>query len=402
MSNKVKYPLSLAQKQIYDMEQVADDCNNIAGITVSVMFRGEANYDSLTFALQQIVKRTDIAHLSIRLENGQPYNFFMNPDQSETLIEIKEFVDSQELKCFCSQLAQQPLHDKKMLLMGAVITGQEFGFIVHIHHIIGDAWTVNIFMQAFQDYYYSGLTKQTPSYEIFPYAIYLESEQKYLNSKRFINDKSYWQKTYDNNGQYEYAADGNMGSLASKRIQFTLDAHTDEKIKAYCLNKNISILTLFDTALCAYFCRIRNVSDFNIATAIFSRSNRIERQTPGMFVNTIVLNMHIDFDKSWTENLTAATLIQLDGMKHAKYNYTALANDLINAGNFEGHPYDVYVSYQNRDAIIADINWYHCAAQTESLSVTVNTFKSSRAQFIYDYVNFQKMRFVICIIMFFS
>lgn len=70
------------------------------------------------------------------------------------------------------------------------------GVVLTVHHIISDAQTVNQIAPKLMNFYSSFLNNTTPEFLQTSYVDYINSEQKYLSSEKYNNDKMFWENLF--------------------------------------------------------------------------------------------------------------------------------------------------------------------------------------------------------------
>ena len=117
-----------------------------------------------------------------------------------------------------------------------------------------------------------------------------------------------------------------------------------------------------------------NKEKFYIGTAVLNRSNMQEKNTMGMFINTIPMLIELDNDKTFEENLENISNEGYAVLRHQKYNYGDILKDLRQEFSFTEKLYDVIFSYQNAsiEGESFETAWYSPGMQTESLQIHVD------------------------------
>ncbi|MCY8269070.1 condensation domain-containing protein, partial [Bacillus haynesii] len=155
-------------------------------------------------------------------------------------------------------------------------------------------------------------------------------ELEYENSKRFQKDKAYW------NAQYEVipepvslkASDTYQIQLDAARFSKEISPALYKKIQTYCNEHNISVLSLFLSILHIYMHRVTGQKDVVLGTFMGNRTNAKEKQMLGMFVSTIPMKASIDVHQDFSAFVQERMKDQLKIIRHQKYPYNLLINDL--------------------------------------------------------------------------
>lgn len=359
------YQLSKPQKLIYDMEQYAK--GSIAVICGSFFIKGKKDISELKKAVNELYRLNDALRIQITETDGKPMQSIR--EFAEQDIDVLHFKSREELTEYGETYAKVPLDLYGLLCeIKIILQKEQYGIFVKLHHIIGDAWTMALICNQFQEIL-KGSFVETNSYLAF-----LEKEQEYLRSKRCEKDRAFFLEQFRTCDEITYLSEKKTSSFESRRKSFFVNAETARQISDYAKEKNASVFTVFMLTVAVYISRIKmNVDKFYIGTAILNRLGKIEKHTMGMFVNTVPLFIDLNQEASFAENLSMVQGNLFSVFRHQKYNYGDVLLDLRKEYGFTEKLYDVVLSYQN--ARIAgetgsfESTWYPCGAQTESLQI---------------------------------
>jgi non-ribosomal peptide synthetase component F len=181
---------------------------------------------------------------------------------------------------------------------------------------------------------------------------------------------------------YLFDAPSTLGK--SKRKSYIIDKDSASKIMEYLEKKNISAYVFFFTLINTYFSRIKNNAEkFYLGTIILNRTTQAQRNTAGLFVNTVPYLSEIESKESFLFNLKRLEENTFGLLRHQKFNYNEMLSE-IKANSL----FDVIFSYQN-NIIYGDYSlstWYHNGMQNESLQIHIDDRDSAGVYRIhYDY-----------------
>ena len=95
-----------------------------------------------------------------------------------------------------------------------------------------------------------------------------------------------------------------------------------------------------------YLGRVSNLDDFVIGTPILNRTNYKEKQTTGMFINTLPLRINLSQDKTFIDNLKDIAINSMSLLRHQKYSFQYIIEDLRKKDSNLPKLYNVLYSYQ--------------------------------------------------------
>ena len=355
--------LSKPQKLIYDMEKFVG--GSISVICGSMLFSGNFDIRELERAVNELYRLNDALRIRISESGGEVEQNI--EEYTPKKIEALYFDNKAALDAYAEEYAKTPLDfHGELSEFHIIILPDHCGILVKIHHIIGDAWTLSLIGNQLQTL----LCGETP--EGCSYADYLETEDTYAQSKRYEKDRAFFLEQFKRCDEATYLSEKPSDGYTAKRRSFVLDRDQAAVIKDFAQKKDVSVFTLFNAALAVYMNRVKmNAERFYIGTTVLNRGNNAEKNTMGMFINTVPMLIELDNQKSFAENLSEIEGTTMSALRHQKYNYGDVLADLRREYGFTEKLYDVIISYQN--ATVAgdgvETTWYHSGCQTESLQI---------------------------------
>ncbi|MCL1884999.1 MAG: amino acid adenylation domain-containing protein [Defluviitaleaceae bacterium] len=370
------YPLTKPQKSIWNMEKFFG--GSIANITGSAILNESVSINALRAALNKTLSQHESLRIRIKLENGIPMQYvsaFITND-----FEHKKFINEEAFITWVENLATTPFNLEGDLYKFFVASvGSQTRVVIHLHHITADAWTLNILVNSILN----NLNNENVSES--NYLDYIAVEQEYEKSSRREKDKKYFIANFEKCNEPVYISDNQAESTASRRLNFCIDADSTTRIQDFCDAQNISPYSLFLNALAIYIYRVKGARNFFIGTSVLNRTGKKDKNTAGMFINTVPVLFNIDEDLNAIENLQENTNSIMGVFRHQKYQYGDLLKDIREQYGFSGKLYDVMLNYQNTAISLAS-QWHFCGCQGESLSIHINDrLKEGVFRLDYDY-----------------
>ena len=96
-----------------------------------------------------------------------------------------------------------------------------------------------------------------------------------------------------------------------------------------------------------YIGKSSNLNEFVIGTPILNRTNFIEKNTLGMFISTVPLKFSIDENQSFSDFCKKIATDSFGMLRHQKYPYQYLLDDIRKKNSNQPNLYDILISYQN-------------------------------------------------------
>ena len=358
--------LTKPQKLIYDMEKYAGGA--ISVICGGMLIRGKKGTTEIQAAVNELYRLNDALRIRISETDGTVSQKIM--EYAEQNIPVLRFESKAEMDSYAEKYVKTPLDFYGNLCeISVVVLPEQYGLLVKLHHIIGDAWSLSLLGTQFNKLLNSDF------FEAYSYADYVQTEEKYIQSKRYERDKNFFVEQFKKCDEATYINEKQSDSLNAKRKTFAIDNAHANLINSFAEKNETSAFMLFTVALSAYMNRTKmNAEKFYIGTAVLNRSGNKEQNTVGMFINTVPMLIELDNEKSFSENLSSVEETALSVFRHERYNYGDVLTNLRKEFNFGEKLYDTMISYQNAKVGGADVEttWYHGGEQSESLQIHID------------------------------
>lgn len=266
------------------------------------------------------------------------------------------------------------------------------GFACVLHHMIGDAWTLALYLEEilkiYQNMTHPNLYNKPRESS---YKKFIDSEEQYLQSEKFKKDKEYWEDKFNTPSEIlNFKSNSNIFKTDSLRKSFYLPSN----ISAYCKENKISLFSFFYAAISIYFSRISNSNEIVIGTPFLNRTNYEEKNTIGMFISTLPFRTNINPDETIASYIKEISITQLGALRHQKYPYEELQKYYTEKYGRANNLYDIMFSFQNAktntDIIKIDFEsrWVFTRHQIESLVISLSDIDGTGTLIIdYDYIS---------------
>ena len=347
-SHKV-YELTNPQKSIWFTEQYykGTTINNICG---SVLIEQKVDLELLNKAINKFIENNDSFKLRLKLINGTPYQYFV--DDTNYNFDIINISDVSEIETYAKKMVSAPFEiiDSKLFDFKLFKLSNGFGgFIVNAHHIISDAATFSfIGTEVMSAYSMFQKNEPIPKKE-YSYIDYIKSEKDYLASNRFEKDKAYWNDLLTplpEVATIPTLKSTEQDSCEAGRKEYVFDSEYMQKINDFCKEHHISTYNFLIAIYSLYIGRVNNLSDFLIGTPILNRATYAEKHTSGMYISTSLLKINAQNNPSFVEFARNIAKDCMGMLRHQKYNYQYIIDDLRKDNHNTGNLYNIVLSYQ--------------------------------------------------------
>ena len=389
-----RYPLTHQQKGIWYMEKLYPD-TSIGVVAATLRVQGAVDINLIESAINLFIEKNDAIRFRIKEENGEPVQYIAPYEPVH--FDRYEFSSNEELYRWDETQSILPfqLTDAPLFYFALIRIGEnDGGFYVRFHHLISDAWTMSLLgNQVFE--YYAALLEGCPvdSSPLPSYTAYIENENKYLTSKRFENDKAYWEEKFEDWQEVCTLKDRKKSGISSraKRRTLVLPQKLSTKIHEYCREKNVSEFSLFIAAVSMYLNRVAGKENLVLGTTLLNRSNAAEKNTAGMFASLAVpLCIPIRYDMNFDSFVELVSKEIVSALRHQKYPYDMLLRYVREKQKTSDNLFDIVLTYQNskfeKNLFSGNYisRWHFNGHQVESLLINLND-REHDGQLIVDY-----------------
>ena len=343
------YLLTNPQKSIWLTEKVysGTSINNISGYTY---IDEDVEFNVLKKAINEVIKLNDSMRIKIKEDKDSCVQYFSEYTSFD--IDIFELSSKQDVEKKALELAQIPFEIKNSLLFKFNLfrlPNKHGGFFLSAHHLIGDSWSLGLIVKDILRIYSelknnAYVQKNSPSY-----INYINNEKEYINSDKYLKDKAYWDeifKTVPEVATIPSIKGNNIHSYKSTREKFIIPDNEINKIKEFCTDNKISVYNFFMAIYSLYLGRVSNLDDFVIGTPILNRTNFEQKHTTGMFISTAPLRINLNHDLSFAEFIKQISSNTMSLLRHQRYPYQAILEDLRKKDSNIPNLYNVVLSYQ--------------------------------------------------------
>ena len=394
--NKV-FALTDQQKNVWNSEMFysGTNINNIGGY---LLINEKVDFKLLEQAANIYVKNNEVIRYNFSLKGTEPVQTLT--EYSPFKLEIISVENMDSLMEITTELVSKPfkiLNNNLYNFNLFTLPDGRGGIIPIFHHLIGDAWSLSLFISEFIDIY-SKLSKGIDEFTAYPsYSEYIISSQEYENSSKYLKDKEFWDNIFGTLPELTYISPKkNISSSNSNRKICTFDKSFYDSIMVYCKEHKCSVYTFFMAIFSIYLAKVNNASSALLGTPVLNRSNFKEKNTSGMFVSTVPFKIDIDSNLNFIDFLGKVSLMQTSIFRHQKYPYLKLLHDIKKKYDISENLYDFVLSYQNaRDnRKSSDIDykteWFPISNIAESIEAHFYDMDDTGTSSIYYYYQTEK------------
>ncbi len=395
---KQLYSLTNPQKSIYLTEEYYNNTNinNIAGI---MKINDVVDFDKFVLAIKQFVKQNDSCRIVLNNKGEEVKQSIC--EYKDFPIEIIDVNSENELFSVANKIAAKPflLYDLPLFKFVVFRFPNNYGgFIVNMHHLIADSWTLGITVNEIMEIYCAylkGENYDAKDVSLYSYTNYIASEEEYKNSNKYEKDKAYWDEVFStipDNATIPSLNNDSYDSIKASRKELSISLSLLNDIKKYCEMQKVSLFNFLTSIFSIYIGRVSNLDDFCIGTPILNRTNFKEKNMTGMFINTLPLRVSVDNAMCFKDFLNMIATNSMSLLRHQKYSYQNIIEDLRKKQSNLPNLYNIMISYQitkmneEQDSIPHNSTWLFNGNIADDIDIHIFDFNdTNKLNIAYDY-----------------
>lgn len=338
------YNLTNPQMSIYLTEQFAKSpMNNIVG---TMYFNKDIDINLLKKAVNLTVQNNQAMRTIIFEEDGIPMQYFkeftpFNIDVHDFSCKTMNYFKDFQLT-FAKGVFN--LHESNLFeFVICVLPNDEIALIGKFHHLIADAWSLGLIIDNIAINYTRLVNNLEIPSDLGLYSDFIKREQDYLCSDSYIKNKKFWNEALGSSTPISLK-NFSSDSFKANRMNYEFSLEESNFINEFCKQNHISAYVLFLAVFNLYLYRVSSYDNFTIQTPVLNRIGK-EKNTIGMFINMISVQMKNNDNMSVSDLLQNIALDSFSYFKNSKYPYIHLLKDLRK--NNSGQNYNIVFSFQN-------------------------------------------------------
>ena len=333
-------PLSFTQQRLWFLARM-DPLNTVYNMPWTVRLRGALRADVLEASLNEVVKRHESLRTRFEQEDAEPYQVIEPWRHAPlTLVDLSGLelaAREDEAGRIAKEAAFRPFDLATGPLFRAMlirIEDEDHVLILNTHHIVSDAWSLQILRREVSAIYEAFVANGPPPLEELPvqYADYAIWQRSVLSGERLEKQIEYWKRQLERapaalelpHDHPRPAVDSSRGAKKALIIpQDVLDGLQD-------LSRHEGV-TLFMTLLSAFtllLSRYSGQEDIVVGSPIAGRERLETENLIGFFVNTLALRLDLSGDVTFRELLARVKETTLAAYAHQDVPFEKLVEEI--------------------------------------------------------------------------
>ena len=328
------------------------------------------SYRQLNDAFNDLVKKQD--SLLVRFKETETDAYMTLQDFEYVDYPFVSVSTDEELEAEVIKALNEPIDLSDRLVNCTIFqTPTTSGLIINSHHIIVDGYSGLVMAEHINNYL------KNPDYETpasRTYQEYIEKEQQYRHSKRFIKNQQFWLEQFAGEPNCSiFSKDTSSLDFSASEVNYDFTEDFYQKMKSFAEEYGISLASFFNMVYSVYFNRIYDVNNFTIGTPVLNRTTQAELHSIGLYMHILPMIVNITEDSfiENTRNIENSHLnlfryqnfTQHDIIKLLKANAKNTTSLFDVVADYEEYPkkedYDISVRYNETLSVPMEIHFFN-------------------------------------------
>ena len=352
--------LSFQQQRLWFLDQLVPN-NPAYNVVMAFHTSGNVNLDIVEKSINKIIERHEVLRTNFKNIDGCGFQVVNEDVKLNLLIEDLKNIDANNKEEVFKVKAKKEseyifnLSDEPLIRMTAfMMDEQKYIFLLNVHHIIIDGWSMGIFFKELLKIYSELSNGQVVNMEPLKiqYSDYSIWQREFFKGKELERQLAYWK---DILGNKVYGTDLPTDKLRPPvqdfqggNFRFSLNKELTNQIVNIAKETDSTPYMVLMTALNVLLYKYTGNDDIVVGTPIANR-NRVEVENLiGFFVNTLVFKTKMDNNIDFIEALNRVKQVANGAYMHQDLPFELLVDSLHPTRDMSYNPlFQVCFVYQN-------------------------------------------------------
>jgi amino acid adenylation domain-containing protein len=335
-----RVPLSFQQSRLWFLDQLVPG-SAAYNIPATVRLTGRLSVAALERALDEVTRRHETLRTVFAADDGDPAQVILPHSSRELpIVDLRDLNTSErdaEVERMAREEAERPFdlaHGPLLRAKLLRLRDDEHVFLLTMHHIISDGWSMNILVRELAAAYDSMSAGRAPMLPELPiqYADFALWQHEWLQRERMEAHLSYWKRQLGGSPPVlELPASRPRPAIQTfqgRYQNYELSQSLTNALKSLAKDEGVSIFVLMLTAFKTLLHRYTLQDDIIVGTPMANR-NRVEVEgLIGFFANTLVLRTDLSGNPTFRETLVRVREAVLSADAHQDVPFEQIVEEL--------------------------------------------------------------------------
>lgn len=345
--------LSFAEERLWFLSEL-NPSNTSYHLYRCLHIKGELDLDGFKQALKELIVKHEILRTGIYKEHGKPKRLVLEHVEiplefaslkNLTKEEINKILNEHAIVPF--ELKNPPLFRIHLFELGK----QEHIFLLTIHHIIADGWSIDIFMDQLSKVYNCIVRQESFFSEKLPiqYSHFATWQREWYQDGLIKKYKGFWENSLKDVPKIScipYDFSGFKIDKEANFVQIEIDSYLFNQIQGYLKEVNSTPFNFFLAVLNILINRYTQSEDIIIGTPTSGRLRTEISEVMGLFINLLPLRNKVQGEDSFTKFLKDVSKKTLEAIENQLFPFEKIVQSLdLESGIFEYPLFQVLLIY---------------------------------------------------------
>lgn len=362
------YALSDGQKGIYVAHQI-DDTKRSYILNNLYEIKGDLDMEALENALNELVLRHEILRTTIIHVNNEPRQRIL--DKVDFKIACRDIT---AVDCLSSDKVMQVIRKEsqrsanlngEQLIQSRIyhIAKQHYIFVLSVHHIICDGWSLNVVFSELLNAYkrYENPTHITSSLRglTIQYKDYCNWSFKKRNSQKLMNQKKYWTNQLVHSPSYFRISNDYInteGATEGKYTTIKFSSGFSDSVSKLAEKNGATVFMVLLSSVAILLCRYGNQKDIVLGCPMADRLHPELENQVGYYVKMLPVRIVTDETLTYQEYLRNIRTMLLDAFNNSDYPLDQLLSDINKSSGHDRKLFNVAITTEEIKTDFEELN----------------------------------------------
>ena len=334
------FPLSFGQERLWFLHRLAP-ASPVYHVPFVFRLRGDLRLDALQIALDGLVARHESLRTCFADVDGEPLQSVLEPSRFKLPIVELDAGTEDERERMLRRLVLHELdrpfdleHSPAVRGLIARVSGDDHVLVLTVHHVVTDAWSMNLLRRELGELYaiaVRGSTASLPELSI-QYADFAAWQREMMDDERLEEELGYWRQVLGGAPEVLTLPTDRprTGTRAGRggHVRVVMPQSVATGLRGLCREEDATLFMGVLAALTALLSRYAGQDDVVVGTPVSTRS-RVELESIiGLFTNTLPLRVQLDGEPTFRELVRRVREVTLDALGHQDVPFERIVSDL--------------------------------------------------------------------------
>ena len=333
-------PLSSPQKRMWFIDRLIP-MNPVFNNSFTINFSKPVDILALENSLNQVIRRHETLRTVFPSVEGVPRQKILSELKAILpVIDLRSLSaekSRQEVSRLINEEGRKPFDLKKGPLMRAnlfILNESEYIFLVTIHHIITDGWSMAVFFEEVLRIYkaFQEGVKATLAELPVQYVDYSHWQSSSIQKNVFESQLGYWKEQLKGiTTGLELSTDQprpDVQTFRGNQMIVTIPLELSDKIKQLCQKNDVTLFMWLLASYKVFLCQYTEQTDVVIGTVTANRNRPEVKNLIGLFINVVVLRTNLSGNPTFLDCLQKVKKVTLDAYENQDLPFEMLIEEL--------------------------------------------------------------------------